>query len=116
MAATDPETGLGTWTFVSKTGDGPDPIGRIGKGSFVIAQACYASAVTARADVVLPMAIWSERAGNLTNTEGRVLKVNRAVEPAGEAKADWEILALLAERLGVKIGSSLDEVAAAIRQ
>ena len=99
-----------------QNGDGPDPIGRIGKGSFVIAQACYVSAVTRRADVVLPMAIWSERAGNLTNTEGRVLKVNRAVEPAGEAKADWEILALLAERLGVKIGSSLDEVAAAIRK
>jgi formate dehydrogenase major subunit len=99
-----------------QSGDGADPIGRIGKESFVIAQACYASAVTRRADVVLPMAIWSERAGSLTNTEGRLLKLNRAVEPAGEAKADWEILALLAERLGLKIGSSPDEVAAAIRK
>lgn len=99
-----------------QSGDGADPIGRIGKNAYVIVQACYSSAVTRRADVVLPMAIWSERAGSLTNTEGRVLKVNRAVEPAGEAKADWEILALLAQRLGVKIGTSLDEVAAAIRK
>jgi len=59
---------------------------------------------------VLPMAIWSERTGSLTNTEGRVLKVNKAIEPAGEAKPDWEILSLLAEKLGKKLGASLDEI------
>ena len=96
-----------------QSGDGPDPMGRIGKDAFVIAQASYASAVTARADVVLPMAIWSERAGSITNTEGRILEVNRAVEPLGEAKADWEILALLGQNLGLKIGASLAEVSAA---
>lgn len=97
-------------------GDGADPIDRIGREVFLIVQACHASAVTARADVVLPMALWSERSGSLTNTEGRVLPLRRAVEPAGEAKTDWEILALLAKKLGLNIGASLDEVAAAIRK
>lgn len=105
--------------YVVLGGQGRDNEGKTGNidaGSFVIVQSCYVSPLTQRADVVLPMAIWSERAGSLTNTEGRIVKVNRAVDPAGEAKPDWEILALLAERLGVKIGSSLDEVFAAIRQ
>lgn len=97
-------------------GDGADPIDRIGREVFLIVQASHASALTARADVVLPMALWSERSGSLTNTEGRVLPLRRAVEPAGEAKADWEILAQLAKKLGLNIGASLDEVAAASRK
>jgi len=91
--------------------------GKIGKDSFVVVQSSFASPITRQADVVLPMAIWSERSGSLTNTEGRILKVNRAVNPVGEAKPDWEILTLLADRLGVKIGTSLgDVVAAALRK
>jgi predicted molibdopterin-dependent oxidoreductase YjgC len=56
------------------------------------------------------MAIWSERSGSLTNTEGRVQKVSKAVEPAGEAKPDWEVLSLLAQKLGKSLGASLDEI------
>jgi predicted molibdopterin-dependent oxidoreductase YjgC len=84
----------------------------VDKGAFVVVQASFASPLTEKADVVLPTAIWSERAGSLTNTEGRVQKVNKAVEPRGGAKPDWEILSLLAEKLGRKLGASLDEIAA----
>jgi predicted molibdopterin-dependent oxidoreductase YjgC len=62
------------------------------------------------------MAIWSERGGSLTNTEGRVLKVNKAVEPKGEAKPDWEVLSLLASKLGKKLGASLDEISSKATQ
>jgi NADH dehydrogenase/NADH:ubiquinone oxidoreductase subunit G len=62
------------------------------------------------------MAIWSEREGTLTNTEGRVQKANPAVKPPAEAKPDWEILSLLANRLGKKLGASLDEVSARAAQ
>jgi predicted molibdopterin-dependent oxidoreductase YjgC len=62
------------------------------------------------------MAIWSERAGSLTNTEGRVLKVNKAIEPKGEAKPDWEVLSLLASKLGKKLGASLDEISSKATQ
>ena len=52
------------------------------------------------ADIVLPGAVWAEDEGTITNLEGRVIKYNKAVEPPGEAKRDWEIICELARRLG----------------
>jgi assimilatory nitrate reductase catalytic subunit len=52
------------------------------------------------ADVVLPSAVWCEDEGTTTNLEGRVIKINKAVDPPGEAKTDWEIARELAIRLG----------------
>ena len=92
--------------------DGKDMLKDVDKNTFIAVQASFISALTERADVVLPMAIWSERTGSLTNTEGLVQKVNKAVEPAGEAKPDWEVLSLLAEKLGKRLGTSLDEISA----
>jgi predicted molibdopterin-dependent oxidoreductase YjgC len=79
---------------------------------FVVVQACYQSPLTERADVVLPMAIWSERAGSLTNSEGRVQQARPAVKPQGEARPDWEILSLLAEKLGKISPIPLEELSA----
>ena len=84
--------------------------------TFVVAQACYQSALTKNAAVVLPMATWAERDGSVVNTEGKVQKVNKAVTPKGDAKADWEILAMLADKLGKKLGASLDEISASATQ
>ena len=92
--------------------DGTDVMEKIGKTVFVVLQTSFVSPLTGRADVVLPAAIWSEREGSLTNTEGRVRKVSKVLEPQGEAKADWEILSLLADRLGRKLGTSFDEISA----
>jgi assimilatory nitrate reductase catalytic subunit len=56
---------------------------------------------TARlADIVLPGNVWAEDEGTSTNLEGRVIKYNRAVDPPGEARRDWEIVCDLARRLG----------------
>lgn len=52
------------------------------------------------ADVVLPGTVWCEDEGTTTNMEGRVIKINRAAGPPGEARRDWEILCELAQRLG----------------
>jgi assimilatory nitrate reductase catalytic subunit len=54
------------------------------------------------ADLVLPAAIWGEKEGTYTNSERRVSKVNRAVDPPGEAKSDFEIFLTLAEKLGCR--------------
>jgi assimilatory nitrate reductase catalytic subunit len=54
------------------------------------------------ADLVLPAAIWGEKEGTFTNSERRVSKVNRAVDPPGEAKSDFDIFLALAERLGCR--------------
>lgn len=90
--------------------DGADILKEISKDAFVAVQASFLSPLTERADLVLPSAVWSERSGSLTNTEGRVQKVQKAVEPVGEAKADWEALSLLADKLGKKIDISEDEI------
>ncbi|OPY05037.1 MAG: putative formate dehydrogenase [Syntrophus sp. PtaB.Bin001] len=89
-----------------------DIVEKIDKDAFVIVQASYSSPLIDRADVVLPSAIWSERTGSLTNTEGTVQMANQVVQPAGKAKPDWEILSLLADRLGKNLGASFDDISA----
>lgn len=54
------------------------------------------------ADLVLPAAIWGEKEGTYTNSERRVSKVNRAVDPPGEAKSDFEVFLAIAEKLGCR--------------
>jgi assimilatory nitrate reductase catalytic subunit len=51
---------------------------------------------------MLPAAMWGEKEGTYTNSERRVSKVNRAVPPPGEARADFDIFLGLADRLGVR--------------
>lgn len=51
------------------------------------------------ADLVLPAAIWGEKEGTYTNSERRVSKVNPAVQPPGEARADFDIFLSIAEEL-----------------
>ena len=61
----------------------------------------FLSETAARADVVLPSAVWAEDAGVTTNAEGKVVLRHIAAEPPGEAKRDWWIVDQIAERLGV---------------
>ncbi len=56
---------------------------------------------TARlADVVLPAASYAEKEGTFTNTDRRVQRVRKAVEPPGDARSDLRIIADIAEALG----------------
>jgi predicted molibdopterin-dependent oxidoreductase YjgC len=96
--------------------DGHDPVSALDPGCSVIVQACYQSPLVERADVVLPMATWQERSGTVTNLEGRVLDAHQAIEPAGEAKQDWESLTLLAEKLGLAGTSGIAELTALAKQ
>jgi len=51
---------------------------------------------------LLPAAIWGEKEGTYTNSERRVSKVNRVVDPPGEARPDFDIFLDLSDRLGVR--------------
>ena len=53
------------------------------------------SATTRAADVVLPGVTFAEKYGTMVNVAGRIQRLNRAIDPLGGAKADWEILAAL---------------------
>ncbi|MGB8507869.1 MAG: formate dehydrogenase subunit alpha [Pyrinomonadaceae bacterium] len=52
------------------------------------------------ADVVLPGSAWSEDEGVTCNSEGRVVKINKANDPPGEARQDWWIVQEIARRMG----------------
>lgn len=70
------------------------------KLDFLLVQDIFLTETAELADVVLPAASFAEKDGTFTNTERRVQLVRKAVEPEGEAKADWEIICLLAAALG----------------
>ncbi|MFL5405625.1 MAG: molybdopterin oxidoreductase family protein, partial [Myxococcales bacterium] len=56
---------------------------------------------TARhADVVLPGSLQEEDEGTVTQIEARVIKINKAIDPPGEARQDWRIIQDLARGLG----------------
>lgn len=52
------------------------------------------------ADVVLPAATWVERTGTHAYVDRRVQKIDKLIDPPGEAKPDWWIICQLAERMG----------------
>jgi predicted molibdopterin-dependent oxidoreductase YjgC len=82
----------------------------IGLATYAIVQASYVSSLTERADVVLPMAVWSERSGSFANLEGRVLQASQAQACREEARADWEILVQLAGKLGACVPNALEDL------
>lgn len=52
------------------------------------------------ANIILPGSLHEEDEGTSTSVEGRVIRIQKAVNPPGEAKVDWEIILELARRLG----------------
>lgn len=60
---------------------------------------------TARyADIVLPGSLQEEDEGTVTQVEGRVIKINQAVDPPGDARQDWKIIQDIAHALGRERG------------
>ena len=52
------------------------------------------------ADILLPAAQWSERAGTMTNSERRICLLEQVSEPPGKALPDWQIIVRMAQALG----------------
>jgi NADH-quinone oxidoreductase subunit G len=71
--------------------------------AFVIYIGTHGDAGAHRADVILPAAAYTEKAGTYVNTEGRVQVTERAVFPPGEAKEDWAIFRALSAVLGMPL-------------
>lgn len=60
--------------------------------AFLVVQDIFLTETAQYADVVLPAACFAEKDGTFTNSERRVQRIRKAVDPPGLAKADWEIL------------------------
>ncbi len=70
------------------------------KLEFLVVQDVFLSETAQLAHVVLPAATFAEKDGIFTNTERRVQRVRRALEPKGDSKPDWWITCQIAKRLG----------------
>lgn len=61
------------------------------------------NAASQKANIVIPSAVYAEKDGTFTNFKGRVQRFWKAFEPVGEARAEWEIVNELAEKLGIDL-------------
>jgi formate dehydrogenase alpha subunit len=69
---------------------------------FLVVQDIFLSETAQLADVVLPGASFAEKDGTFTNTERRVQRVRKAIEPVGDSKPDWWITCQIARKMGSK--------------
>ncbi|AGF78211.1 putative anaerobic dehydrogenase [Desulfocapsa sulfexigens DSM 10523] len=67
---------------------------------FMIVQDIFLTETAKAADVVFPAACYAEKDGTFTNTERRVQRVRKAVDPPGEARPDWKIFCDLSDKMG----------------
>jgi len=72
------------------------------KVTFLVVQDIFLTEIGKLAHVVLPAATWVEREATHTWIDRRVQKINKVVDPPGEAKPDWGIICQLAEKMGYK--------------
>lgn len=70
---------------------------------FLAVQDIFMTETAEYADVVLPAAAFAEKNGTFTNTERRVQLVRKALEPPGEALADWKIISSLSTLMGYEM-------------
>lgn len=77
------------------------------RAELVITQDAYLDTETNRyADVLLPGALWAEAEGVMINSERNLTLMQQAVQPPGEAMADWRIIAEVACAMGYAEGFS----------
>ncbi len=72
----------------------------LGKLEFFVAIDFFLNDTAWHADVVLPGSLHEEDEGIVTQVEGRIIKINKAVDCPGEARQDWRILQDLAQAMG----------------
>ena len=70
---------------------------------FLVVQDIFMSETAKGADVVLPAASFAEKDGTFTNTERRVQRVRKAINPVGNSKPDWQITCELSNRMGYRM-------------
>ena len=83
---------------------------------FLVVQDIFMTETAEMAHVVLPGCSFAEKDGTFSNTERRVTRVRKAVEPVGDSRADWEIIQEVSSRFGYPMqydspAAIMDEIA-----
>jgi ferredoxin-nitrate reductase len=83
------------------------------RAELVIVQDAYATSSALRyADIALPAAQWAEQDGTFTASDRHVTLLNKAVDPPGEARPDWQLVQAVAQRMGLGDRLAYDSAAA----
>jgi len=70
------------------------------KLDFFVVQDIFFSETCKYADLVLPASPSLEKDGTFVNTERRIQRIYKAFEPLGDSKPDWQIIQLIAQKMG----------------
>ncbi|MDP3584360.1 MAG: NADH-quinone oxidoreductase subunit NuoG [Thiobacillus sp.] len=84
--------------------DTHDPVtamASINAADFIVVMSPYKGKSLDYADVLLPIAPWTETSGTFVNTEGRVQSFAAVVKPLGETRPAWKVLRVLGNLLGL---------------
>jgi len=77
------------------------------QAEFLVCQDIFINETGAMADVILPATSFAEKDGTFTNTDRRVQRCRKAVEPVGQSWPDWRITSELGKRVETLLGVSL---------
>jgi NADH-quinone oxidoreductase subunit G len=81
--------------------DGAATLAALNAAEMVVVMSPFKHAAAGYADVLLPIAPFSETAGTFVNTEGRVQSFNGVVKPLGDTRPAWKVLRVLGNLLKV---------------
>ena len=73
------------------------------KLELLIVQDIFLNATAKLAHVVLPGVSFAEKDGTFVNTERRVMRVRKAIEPVGDSRQDWQIIQDISNRFGFEM-------------
>lgn len=79
------------------------------KLEFYVAIDFFMNETARHADIVIPGSLHEEDEGTVTQVEGRVIKINKAVDSPGDARQDWKIIQDIAHALGREKGFTFNE-------
>ena len=80
-------------------------IERVSKAPYLVVQASYESELTAQADVVLPVTLWSEQEGHYINLDGRVQKTTKVLSLPENVRDNLAVVNELATRMNISLES-----------
>ncbi len=97
--------------------DGPFARAALDKLDFVVVADLFETATTEKADVVLPLAGWSEQQGSFVNLEGRQQRFMQALPPkSDDIKTGIEIIGLIADALEAELKADPTALAAETKE
>jgi formate dehydrogenase major subunit len=82
---------------------------RVSQAAYVVVQASYESSLTEKADVVLPVTVWSEQEGHYINLDGRIQKAEKVIASPENVYDNLTVLSELATRMNISLETNWKE-------